>query len=91
MRLAAFTLPMTLGLSAAPSVAQTTVDPAAWSLPNVMVEGMRTSSHAARPTRRASEAGARRTCRELPLYRSKLGAADSRIMRLTKMCRQLGH
>jgi len=31
------------------------------------------------------------TCRELPMYRSKLGAKDSRIVRLTRACRQAGY
>jgi hypothetical protein len=31
------------------------------------------------------------TCRELPMYRSKLGTNDSRIVRLTRACRQAGY
>jgi hypothetical protein len=31
------------------------------------------------------------TCRELPMYRSKLGANDSRIVRLTRACRRAGY
>ena len=74
------------------SAAQMTpIDPAAWSMPNVMVEGLRNGDRGRTRSVRDREASAIRTCRSLPTFRRKLGASDPKIIRLTQLCRKAGY
>lgn len=82
------------GMLSSPSIAQMTpIDPSQWSLPNVMVEGMRNGrrDHSRATSRREIEAGARRTCARLPVFAARLGARDPRIVQLSAMCRKAGY
>lgn len=54
----------------------------------IEADARRSSRRRASRSRNVSDA---QTCRELPMYRSKLGAKDSRIVRLTRACRQAGY
>jgi hypothetical protein len=69
----------------------TPIDPAAWSTPNVMVEGMRNQSRSRNRSVPSGEASAIRTCQSLPTFRRKLGARDPKIIKLTSLCRQAGY
>lgn len=90
-------VPIAAGLLAAIFIpfsasAQTTpIDPAAWSTPNVMVEGMRNQSRNRSRSVPSGEASAIRTCQSLPTFRRKLGASDPKIIKLTSLCRQAGY
>jgi hypothetical protein len=66
------------------------VNPADWSRPNVMVEGMRNQSRQP-PTRAVPSSSAASTCAQLPEFRQRWGANDSRVMHLTKLCRASGY
>ncbi len=74
---------------ALPATAQ--VNPAEWSTPNVMVEGMRNGSRPRKEPARDSEASARRTCSKLPMFQAKLGRYDPKIMRLRSLCTRAGY
>lgn len=73
--------------------AQLDINPADWSRPNVMVEGMRAQSRTsnARTRGQSSAQRAAQTCAELPMYRSRLGAGSPRVQQLTRLCRQAGY
>lgn len=72
-----------------PATAQ--INPAEWSTPNVMVEGMRNGSRPRKDAPRDSEASARRTCSKLPMFQAKLGRYDPKIMRLRSLCTRAGY
>jgi hypothetical protein len=91
-----FLIPGALVLIAAPAVAQDVLGPVnpvdympAITMGSAIEADARSSSR--RRAARSRSVSDAQTCRELPMYRSKLGADDSRIVRLTKACRQAGY
>jgi hypothetical protein len=79
--------------SAAPAAAQDVLGPVDYMPAITMgsaIEADARSSSRRRASRSQGVSDAQ-TCRELPMYRSKLGAKDSRIVRLTRACRQAGY
>ncbi len=69
------------------------VNPAEWvgghTMPMAIDAQVRANRRKA--TRQDRVVSDRQTCREVPLYRAKLGASDPKIIRLTELCRRAGY
>jgi hypothetical protein len=88
----------TMIMIAAPAAAQDSdvlgpVNPAEWvgghTMPMAIDAQVRENRRAA--TRRNRVVSDRQTCREIPIYRAKLGASNPKIIRLTELCRRAGY
>lgn len=88
-----FVLLLLSAVAGAPaSAAQLDINPADWSRPNVMVEGMRAQSRAIPRSQRHHPSADRtaRTCANGARMRAQ-GSRDPGLLKLARLCRRAGH